>query len=181
MFPILSYSVIFLLGTTLLIPEVSTLPSVTLKNLELRYQKLCQMDTQCNNCSIRVQEELLLQQDKMVQWQLDSIHQSFMMIDDDDQVSKSKVHQCEIPIFYDRKQFCCELWSAMDCRTRIATTKCRYFDLWRYRNNLNRWANDLMQFNVCTDFDYNSKDCQHRMEYEKQSEMIKEDPDWFFD
>ena len=151
------------------------------KNVEHRQQKLCLLDSVCFNCSFQVEQHLLIEQNKLLQQQIEknkmvsiveenNSQQQLQLLNESPTVSPDVVHICSTPQYTSMQQYCCQLWDAFDCRTKVASEVCSYLSYVKYRRNLLQWANDLMLLNVCTEFDYNSKQCQEVQEQELKHE-----------
>ena len=144
------------------------IPSSILANVELRHQKLCQFDTNCQNCSLQVERQLLVEQGNELVDKLEKTEHGLLTSDGNEE-SANKL--CAIPKFHDPQQYCCEMWSAFDCRTRVATDKCTFTGFVKYRKSLVQWASDLMLLNVCIDYDYGSKQCELQKALSQQNEV----------
>lgn len=157
----------------LFIGSTASIPVSILKNVELRQQKLCQIDGTCNNCSLQVERYLLKEQSTLIQDQLQMAQEGLSPLDRlEEQLPSAGGGQCAVPFFHHPKQYCCEMWTAFDCRTRIATEECSFVGFVKYRKNLVQWANNLMLLNVCVDFDYGSEQCRQHLTISQQNEDV---------
>lgn len=111
--------ILFLCLLFLLVSSISAIPKSMLKNIELRQQKFCQVEAGCYNCSLAIERDLLLKAGRMIAGELAKTDQGVQSY------GEAAMHlTCTIPRFRDQQQFCCELWQAFDCRSKIAAEQC---------------------------------------------------------
>ena len=141
-----------------LVSSTVSIPDLVLKNVQLRQDKLCQLDNACLNCTVQVERQILVEQSKILQGDLEKVDQQNGVFESAGVDSGKRV--CALPEFRDPQQYCCDMWTAFDCRSRIAADKCSFLNFVKYRKHLIQWANDLMLLNICVEFDYGSRQCQ---------------------
>lgn len=159
---ITSVSQTLILCLLLLVSSSLAFPKSMLKNIEIRQQKFCQVDVGCYNCSLAIERDLLLSASRMIAGELAKTDQGVQSYGEAEDAAMQQT--CTIPRFRDQQQYCCELWAAFDCRSKIAAEQCTFLSYVKYRKNLVQWANDLMLLNVCVDYDYGSKACQQQLQ-----------------
>lgn len=162
-----------------LVGSTTAFPSSMMKNIELRQQKFCQLEVGCYNCSLAIEHELLVNASRLIAGELAKTDKGSGQLESfagAEEKAVDAMQACAIPRFRDPQQYCCQLWSAFDCRSRIAAEQCTFMNYIKYRKNLVAWANDLMLLNVCVDFDYGSKSCEQQLRQQQLEQQQQQQP-----
>lgn len=134
---LIGLGLISILGINLILAKRSAKNWIDIPLIEMDNIRKCQSKSICNDCWSVIEEQLSINSPK----------------------------ECRMPMprsimFDDSQNYCCQLWRTFDCQSNIAARLCAGFSYVEFRLFLINWSNNLMQRDVCSDFDYNSEKCK---------------------